>query len=1037
MNEFPDQEARDIFATELDRNFAVSAGAGAGKTTAIASRIASLAIACARAADDRLSRLVVVTYTRAAAAELRARAQAAVQRALADATGLAPEVRHRAMAQLPRAFFGTIHSFCIALLRVHGGTLGLPPGIDRPSDAQQAAWDEKFAQSEAAAALPISDDLLRFVRYDDVLQLARTFPAAHLDQPMETPPGPAPRPDFEALRAITRAGNAEQNIEATKIAVQRWAREFDFGTPFVGLPKCLTEAREFAAAFDSALAPLHGWIEASLLAATQQLARLRQQQLLAEGWLGYDEQVSLAHALLRDSGTLDRMRAEGRIVLLDEAQDTSAEMFEILAEITRPIGAACGSWPEGAGAGPEAGRFTFVGDEQQSIYRDKADPADFLRYAGAAAEADRLTFEVTMRCAEAVCVATNALFAGPKVPILPGGPPFRALVSRPNVRAGAVWRLPLLKRPVAEDKTDWQMILEVRQLASWLAARCPADLGVARWNEIALIAPRKEWLAQAATALAGAGVPARQRSEKRIAREIPARSWPIALLHVLLEPWDRFELIGVLRDIYGVSDLLLAAQHEATGLQFAPEIPADALVRDGRLGAALTQLQDLRRKLLRPDSTLLRALDTVLDETQLRARLSAIGQPAESLSALRYAAATAGANGVPLREWVRGQVQLLESQPEEGSDDVDAVQLLTTQKSKGLEWPMVVLFGLARTIGERHEQVPFRWDIAAGAPPGIRLPGQKDAGEKSERVARRDAELRRFVYVAMTRARRLLILTDSAEGFYLGQAKSAPNSAQVAVGLATLIRSLPEAGGDPLPLSDAPVQGPVPFEPAVPDDVLSTARLQSLRRPRLQRPSRFAHPESNEADLIEEAEPAPLENEEEERPLLEPEGGKEYGTWWHEACARLPWTRGPSARHAWYVAERAAIERTKLRRRGHAELERLLASAELPGLSAEAVRVLVEVPYTHPLPGDPPTWTEGAIDAVIIHPDATATILDWKTDRARAGENEDQLLERLAAAYAPQLAAYATALQEGIGLQVRGCAIYATAPGRVVWCGRV
>ena len=60
-----DQPARDRFITELGQNFCVSAGAGVGKTSAIVDRVAQLALR----ELSSLARLVVVTYTKAAAEE--------------------------------------------------------------------------------------------------------------------------------------------------------------------------------------------------------------------------------------------------------------------------------------------------------------------------------------------------------------------------------------------------------------------------------------------------------------------------------------------------------------------------------------------------------------------------------------------------------------------------------------------------------------------------------------------------------------------------------------------------------------------------------------------------------------------------------------------------------------------------------------------------------------------------------------------------------------------------------------------------------
>ena len=109
-----DQAARDRFATELDTNFCVSAGAGVGKTTAIVRRVAELARRDPRA----LSRLVLVTYTNAAAEELRVRSRELLLRAAAaGGSDFLPRFR--------QAFFGTIHSFCLKLVREFGAGLGI------------------------------------------------------------------------------------------------------------------------------------------------------------------------------------------------------------------------------------------------------------------------------------------------------------------------------------------------------------------------------------------------------------------------------------------------------------------------------------------------------------------------------------------------------------------------------------------------------------------------------------------------------------------------------------------------------------------------------------------------------------------------------------------------------------------------------------------------------------------------------------------------------------------------------------------------
>ena len=105
MNEPIDQPNRDRFVSELDRNFSVVASAGSGKTRAITDRIAR--IAKSEHARDWLPQLAVVAFTNRAADEMQQRARADILRA-----GVSVEV----LAAFNRAFFGTIHAFCVRLL---------------------------------------------------------------------------------------------------------------------------------------------------------------------------------------------------------------------------------------------------------------------------------------------------------------------------------------------------------------------------------------------------------------------------------------------------------------------------------------------------------------------------------------------------------------------------------------------------------------------------------------------------------------------------------------------------------------------------------------------------------------------------------------------------------------------------------------------------------------------------------------------------------------------------------------------------------
>ena len=173
-----DIDLRERFANELDRNFSVVASAGSGKTTAITQRV--LSIARSAKAAEILPRLVVVTYANRAADEMQQRAR---QILLAD--NLPADVQ----TAFNRAFFGTIHSFCMKLLTDFGHHLGLPAPLELLANDDDL-WQE-FVQSQTRIGHSLrSEDrtaLLRLVQARDLMELARRSGTETLSAPELSP----------------------------------------------------------------------------------------------------------------------------------------------------------------------------------------------------------------------------------------------------------------------------------------------------------------------------------------------------------------------------------------------------------------------------------------------------------------------------------------------------------------------------------------------------------------------------------------------------------------------------------------------------------------------------------------------------------------------------------------------------------------------------------------------------------------------------------------------------------------------------------
>ena len=136
----PDQQ-KAIEAPIMD--LLVSAAAGSGKTAVLSQRILRLILS--RKNNTELSRMLVVTFTKAAAEELRARIGKALREKLkelrsdsfADEDFCWQEERVlTALDQLESAEVSTIHSFCFHLIKRHFADLGLSASLRIGEEAE-------------------------------------------------------------------------------------------------------------------------------------------------------------------------------------------------------------------------------------------------------------------------------------------------------------------------------------------------------------------------------------------------------------------------------------------------------------------------------------------------------------------------------------------------------------------------------------------------------------------------------------------------------------------------------------------------------------------------------------------------------------------------------------------------------------------------------------------------------------------------------------------------------------------------------------
>ena len=1025
MNEPIDQPNRERFVSELDKNFSVVAAAGAGKTRAITDRIVQ--IAKSEHARNWLPQLVVVAFTNRAADEMQQRARADVLQA-----GVPVEV----LAAFNRAFFSTIHAFCVRLLESYGHYLGVPPTFDVITDDDDV-WNE-FVQQQTTIGRSLSDEnrceLLRHVQARALMELGRR---ADLE-PGIPPAEKCPDTNFSAVHRYSAKGAMLQTVppyqKELKRAEQRWRNS----EAFVRWPICFSKAKDFVRIKRKAFAPVRRWIDQAALCVAAEVQRDYREFRIQRGLLTYDDQIVLALELTKHPKIGREIREKSFRVILDEAQDTDPQQFSLLLELTRPP-KATGNWLEIKTDGPRPGHFCMVGDFQQSIYRDRADLSKYRRIHDALVEtgaAEALQFSVTFRLDTAQLDFVNRTFRE----ILNDTDQQVAFVQlnpRPEVLPGQVVRLnfqPAVLRPDARGKVSdaRKAAEEARQLGKWLQETGLAKLRAETWRNVAVLCPRKEWLQTLRRGLRAAGLNVQIQSEKELKGESPAYAWLTALLIALSQPRCGYEIAGLLRELFGISDHDLAIFSQGYGDRFQVETLTTG---SDIVSKKLSLLAQLRLSIL--PLPLFDAVNEIVNRTQLRERLNALPRADfESLDgeldALLALAGSCEAEHMTLIEFAEHLRTHFVDAREIRPSRPDAIQLITSQKAKGSEWQAVIVPFLTRDVRSASPRYPRLLKVRETGETIVLLDLSDGTDEIQELLERENRqEMERLLYVALTRAQHTVVLAFDNELFAKASGEIHSHSQSKWL------------KADKNDVNEAAFSAAVPTEPI--SCTLTTERHRARAGTRtdkidIQLPEakidkavairnasvfvRKLNPSglpSEESAALEEIRYAPSQLSRSTSPALR------YGLWWHDFVQRLRWDQDPASWNRVFDEQKSISPDPA---RSLRELKLLLAhlsETENFRHQFESDKSIVhgELPFFWKVDGN--RCIEGVIDlAFFQRSNGKCLILDWKTDRVPP-DNTKTLHSR----YRPQLAAYWKAITHMTGASV-DAGIYSTATGQFI-----
>ncbi|MCK0168836.1 double-strand break repair helicase AddA [Jannaschia sp. S6380] len=495
----------------------------------------------------------------------------------------------------------------------------------------------------------------------------------------------------------------------------------------------------------------------------------------ARGWLDFDDQIARTRHLLSSSSLAQWVlfKLDGGIdhILVDEAQDTAPDQWQVIVSLLAEFAA-------GAGARPDIRRTAFVvGDRKQSIYAFQgADLAAFDRMRdrltelfapGPAPMAER-ELRHSFRSSPVILDLVDAVFVDDSGL----GPPPRHIAFQDRM-PGRIDLWPALETE-KEDVQDrrWYDPVDRRgrkdanvalaghiatAIERMIADRVPVGRGTDRraveaGDILILLQRRRDLFHHIVRACKARGLDLAGADRLRLSDDMAVRDL-IATLTWVATPADDLSLATVLRSPLGATDEagLFALAHKREGRLW------DALRMRGSDPDTQAMLADLlaHADFERPYELLQRILVVHDGRRRLLARLGA--EAAEAIDALLAQALAYEQLEVPsltgFLGWLASADVEVKRQGGKGS-----IRVMTVHGAKGLEAPVVIL---PETMTRRARALSGVFRLPDGphvwaAPKAGWSPALHAADERARQAEAEERD--RLLYVGLTRAENWLIV---------------------------------------------------------------------------------------------------------------------------------------------------------------------------------------------------------------------------------------------------------------------------------------